>query len=203
MKLATSRSPKLIVLELSLPDSAGLSLLRQIRANNHAAILVLSAETDETSIVTALDAGANDYVTKPFGSAELLARLRALQRLSFAPEEEPLIINGDLRVSLRLHLITWRSRPVSLSPREEAVFYKLARHAGKMVPRELLLDCVGGSDAQAKLRNLHVHIGTIRQKLSSSAGEIELRTVERTGYQLVVPPGEESHEAVGRRDLVG
>jgi two-component system KDP operon response regulator KdpE len=187
MKEAVARQPDVIILDLSLPDIDGLTVLKRMREWNRAPVLILSTQGGEESKVAALDGGANDYMTKPFGPAELLARLRVLQRSVPSEPDGPLFVSGDLQVDIASHLVTLRGRQVFLSPTEEAVFYTLVRHSGKLVTCKHLLRCVWGSDSEAKLHDLHVYIRCLRQKLRGSADDILIQTEGSVGYRLLVP----------------
>jgi two-component system KDP operon response regulator KdpE len=184
---AVARRPDVIILDLALPDIDGLTVLQRLREWNRAPILILSAQNGEASKVTALDSGANDYVTKPFSSAELLARLRVLQRPLPAEPDGPLYVNGDLHVEIMSHRVTLRGCPVDLTPTEEAVFYTLVRHAGKLVTWQHLLRCVWGTDSGSKLHDLHVYIRCLRQKLRGLADEVLIQAEGSMGYRLLVP----------------
>ena len=187
LKEAVLRQPDVIILDLSLPDVEGLTVLKRLREWNRAAVLVLSERNDEKDKVTALDSGANDYMNKPFSTAELLARLRVLQRSLVAEPDGPLFVNGDLLVDITSHLITLRGRPIFLTPTEEAVFYTLVRHAGKLVGCKHLLRCIWGTDSEDKLHDLHVYIRSLRQKLRAAADDILIQTEGSEGYRLLVP----------------
>ncbi len=184
---AVLRCPDAIVLELCLPDIEGLTWLRQLREWNRAPILILSSRDNETLKVRALDAGANDYVIKPFGTAEVLARLRVLQRWHPGEYEGPFYINGNLRVDVTAKVATIRGRNVELTPTEEALFYTLMRHAGQLVTRKHLIRCVWGTESENKLHDLHVYIGNIRQKLQGAADDVLIQTEGSIGYRLFVP----------------
>jgi len=187
MKEAVARQPDVIILDLSLPDIDGLTVLKRLREWNRAPVLILSVQDGEQSKVTALDSGANDYMTKPFGSAELLARLRVLLRPVPAEPDGPLFVNGDLQVDVMSHLVTLRGCQVYLTPTEEAVFYTLVRHAGTLVTCKYLLRCVWGSDSDGKLHDLHVYIRCLRQKLRGTADEDLIQTEGSIGYRLLIP----------------
>jgi two-component system KDP operon response regulator KdpE len=186
MKEAVARQPDVIILDLSLPDIDGLTVLKRLREWNRAPVLILSAQNAEESKVTALDSGANDYMTKPFGSAELLARLRVLLRSMPSEPDGPLFVNGDLQVDITAHLVTLRGRHVYLTPTEEALFYTLVRHAGKLVTCKHLLRCIWGNDLENKLHDLHVYIRCLRQKLRGAADEDLIQTDGSVGYRLLV-----------------
>src|ERR1700743_3092703 len=170
-KEAVACRPDVIILDLCLPDMDGLAVLKRLREWNRTPVLILSAEDDERVKVSALDGGANDYMNKPFGSAELLARLRVLQRPNPGEPVGPFYINGDLRVDVNSHVATIRGRYVDFTPTEEALFYTLVRHAGQLVTRKHLLCCVWGTDDESKLHDLHVYIRNIRQKLQGAAND--------------------------------
>jgi two-component system KDP operon response regulator KdpE len=189
---AVIRRPDVIILDLALPDMDGLTVLLQIRESNRAPVLILSAQDDERSKVAALDSGANDYMTKPFGAAELLARLRVLQRSIPGEPDGPLFIHGDLQVDMMSHRITLRDCPVELTHTEEAVFYILLRHAGKLVTCKYLLRCVWGTDSESKIHDLHVYIRSLRQKLNGGGKESVIQTEGSAGYRLLLPMDSQS-----------
>jgi two-component system KDP operon response regulator KdpE len=187
IKEAVARRPDVIILDLSLPDMEGLTVLKRLREWNRDPVLILSAQNDEENKVAALDSGANDYMTKPFGSAELLARLRVLQRSIPGEPDGPLFIHGDLQVDIISHRVTLRGHQVDLTPTEAAVLYILVRHAGKLVACRHLLRCVWGNDSENKLHDLHVYIRSLRQKLNGVGNESVIQTVGSTGYRLLFP----------------
>ena len=187
IKEAVVRRPDVIILDLALPDIDGLTVLLQLRESNRAPVLILSSRDDEKSKVAALDGGANDFMTKPFGAAELLARLRVLQRSMPGEPDGPLFINGDLEVDIISHRVALQGRRVDLTPTEEAVLYILARHAGKLVTCKHLLRCVWGMDSEHKLHDLHVYIRTLRRKLNGATNESVIQTEGSAGYRLLLP----------------
>jgi two-component system KDP operon response regulator KdpE len=184
---AVNRRPDVIVLDPALPDMDGLAVLAQLRESSRVPVLVLSARDDEETKVAALDSGANDYMTKPFGAAELLARLRVLQRSIPGEPDGPLFIHGGLRVDILSHRVTLRGCPVELTRTEEAVFHILVRHAGKLVACKHLLRCVWGTDSESKIHDLHVYIGSLRQKLDGGGGQSIIQTEGSAGYRLLLP----------------
>ena len=149
-------------------------------------MLALSYEAEDKAKVAALDAGASDYLTKPFSSAELLARLRVLLRPLPNVPDGPLLIEGDLVVNLAVHRITLRGRPVPLTHKEEALFYVLARYAGKVVTCAHLLRAVWGVHSEDRLHDLRVLVAHLRKKLGAYGGEMLIKTEGSIGYCLVL-----------------
>ena len=152
--------PDIVILELDLPDTDGLSLLTRLREWSRAPVLILSGRDREADKVAALDAGANDFMTKPFGGAELLARLRVFQRSVPWITDGPLLVEGAVSVNLATHEVRCKGRPVKLTPTEEALFYMLVRYAGKEVTCGHLTRCLWGTEGENKIHDLHVYIGT-------------------------------------------
>src|SRR5207237_4923744 len=134
MRLLAAEKPVLVVLDLGLPDQSGLELIAQIRKTSAVPIVVLSARHDERSKVEALDLGADDYIGKPFGIAELMARLRAALRHAFQAQGElPVFASGDLSIDLVRRQVTRGGREVKLSPKEFELLRHLVTHAGKVL----------------------------------------------------------------------
>ncbi len=184
---AIARRPDVIILDPALPDMDGLAALTQLRESSRIPVLILSARDDQETKVAALDSGANDYMTKPFGADELLARLRVLQRSIPGEPDGPLFIHGDLQVDILSHRVTLRGCPVELTNTEEAVFYILVRHAGSLVATKHLLRCVWGAASENKLHDLHVYIRSLRQKLDNGAAQSVIQTEGSAGYRLLLP----------------
>ena len=160
-------SPDLVITDLSMPRMDGLELCRRLRSKSQMPILVLSVRGEERTKVQALDAGADDYVTKPFGMNELLARVRANFRRAPAEEkaEGGMIQVGDFRIDLDAHAVTVRRRPVKLTPKEFDLLVHLARHAGKVVTHRALLAAVWGGQSTEQTEYLRVFIGQMRRKI--------------------------------------
>lgn len=193
IKEAAARSPDVIILEMLLPDMSGLTVLKRLREWNHAPVLMLSNRDAEPDKVLALDAGANDYVTKPFGSAELLARLRVLQRSLPSEPDGPLFVHGGLSVDLMARMVTVHGRNIQLTPTEQVIFYTLVKNAGKLVSRRHLFRCVWGSESETKLHDLHVYIANLRQKFREASDQVLIQT-EDSGYRVLVPTSDSVHE---------
>jgi two-component system KDP operon response regulator KdpE len=184
LQWAAGRKPDVIILELGLPDIEGLSVLQALREWSETPVLVLSERNTDADKVAALDGGANDYVTKPFSSAELLARLRVLRRPVFRAFEGPLVTEGNLTVDLARRQLTFRGQPVKFTPTEEALFCLLLRYFGKVVTFSHLLRCVWGSAAAGGIETLRAHVTHLRAKLGAFDAKLQIRTEEGIGYCL-------------------
>ena len=178
----SSYTPDLVVLDLGLPDMDGGEFIRQVRLFSTVPIIVLSARTEENDKVSALDLGANDYITKPFGTAELLARVRSLLRRTKEEEpEQPKIFDcGALHLDLETREVKVNGREVLLTYKEYELLKLLMTNAGIVTTRELILDRVWGIDFEGESRTLDMHIKTLRQKLKEEGSLI--KTVRNVGY---------------------
>ena len=181
---AVECQPDVIIMETVLPDREGLAVLQGLREWSNTPVLVLSEQTHDEAKVAALDAGASDYMTKPFSSAELLARLRVLQRPILNEPDGPLLIEGELVANLATHEITLSGRAIRLTPKEEALFHVFARYAGKVVTRAHLLRSVWGTHGEQRIRDLHVLVAHLRKKLEPHGEELLIRTEDHIGYSL-------------------
>jgi two-component system KDP operon response regulator KdpE len=184
LKAAIRQRPDVIILELDLPDISGLVVLRRFRERSHTPVLILSERSKAQDKVSAFDSGADDYLTKPFDTDELLARLRVIQRSLPGVPDSPLLVEGGLRINVALHEITIKGQKLEFTPTEEALFHWLARHAGKTVSCKELMHCVWGTDADDKLHDLRVYIAHLRKKLAAYREEILIRTEGSVGYCL-------------------
>jgi two-component system, OmpR family, KDP operon response regulator KdpE len=164
-------SPDLVITDLGMPNMDGLELCRRVREKSGIPIIVLSVRGEERTKVRALDAGADDYVTKPFGMSELLARLRAnLRRMpAEQPEPEKIIEEGDFRIDIAAHIVTVRGRELRLTPKEFDLLAYLAQHPGKVVTHRALLLAVWGPNATEQAEYLRVFVGQLRKKIESDA----------------------------------
>jgi two-component system KDP operon response regulator KdpE len=183
-----AQQPDLIILDLGLPDMEGLDLLRTIRARNERVpIVVLSSRDDETSKVQALDLGADDYVTKPFGTEELLARMRAALRHQLQVHgERPVFHVGDLSVDLVRRIVKVNDRDVKLSPKEYDLLRLLVQHAGKVLTHKFLLGELW--DALTDAQYLRVYVRQLRQKIESDPERPHyILTETGIGYRLRAP----------------
>jgi two-component system, OmpR family, KDP operon response regulator KdpE len=159
-------TPDLVITDLAMPNMDGLELCRKLRASSHVPIIVLSVRGEERTKVQALDAGADDYVTKPFGIEELLARVRAnLRRIRVSEDATPLIEVGDFRIDLAAHKVAVDGREVHLTPKEFDLLVYLARHAGKVITHRALLSAIWGGQSSEQVEYLRVFVGQLRKKL--------------------------------------
>jgi two-component system, OmpR family, KDP operon response regulator KdpE len=184
---AGMRPPEAIVLDLLLPDGSGTDVCRELRSWSTAPILVLSAVGEEKEKIEALDAGADDYVTKPFSGDELLARLRAALRRA-APTSEPVVEVGELRIDLERRAVTMADEPVSLTPIEYDLLRLLAENQGKLLTHPMILRAIWGPAFQEESNYLHVHISHLRRKLEPDPARPRyILNQAGVGYRLVEP----------------
>jgi two-component system KDP operon response regulator KdpE len=176
--------PDLVVTDLVMPGLSGVEVCRAIRSQSAVPVLILSVRDHERSKVEALDAGADDYVTKPFGIQELLARVRA--HLRRAPERTTTALEaGDFVVDAEAHSITVLGKPIHLTPKEFELLLHLARHAGKVMTHRALLTAVWGSQSAHQPEYLRVFIGQLRKKLEAEAGKQYIQTEPWVGYRFI------------------
>ena len=162
---AAAHPPDVVILDLGLPDLDGTEVIGGLRGWTAVPILVLSGRSDSADKVEALDAGADDYVTKPFGMDELLARLRAMTRRGGAPDDRPLIAFGDATVDLAARRVTLGEAEVRLTPTEWHLLEVLVRHPGKLLSQRQLLSEVWGPGYESAQGNLRLYMGQLRKKL--------------------------------------
>ena len=182
---AAARRPDVIILDLGLPDMDGVTVLKRLREWSRTPVLVLSVRDREADKVAALDNGADDYLAKPFGTDELLARLRAVQRRAPEAHEEPVFVNGDLTVDLAARTVTVKKTEVHLTATEYALLRELVRHAGKVVMHAQLLRSVWGPNAEGQSQYLRVYITHLRKKLETTTSGKLIQTEPGIGYRLL------------------
>lgn len=182
---AAMRPPDGVILDLVLPDRNGAEVCRELRRWSKAPVLVLSAVGDEQEKVAALDAGADDYITKPFGIEELLARLRAALRRADAPGT-PVVELGDVSVDLERRLVTRRGEPVALTPTEFELLRVFVRNEGKLLTHPMILREVWGPNYGKESHYLHVYVSQLRRKIEPDPARPRfLLTESGAGYRLV------------------
>ena len=160
--------PDLLLVDLGLPDRDGISIVRHVRREATTPILVVSARGEEQTKVDALEAGADDYLTKPYGSAELHARIRAVLRRAggIAADARGVIRNGSLSLDPAAHRVTVDGQPLSVTPREYLILQVLLQHPGRLVTRGRILRAVWGEAYQGQDHYIHVYISQLRRKIS-------------------------------------
>jgi two-component system KDP operon response regulator KdpE len=180
-------TPDLVITDLSMPNLDGLELCRRLRPSTQIPIIVLSVRGEEKTKVQALDAGADDYVTKPFGIEELLARVRAnLRRLPAGQAEQaPVLEIGDFKIDLAAHKVSVRRREVHLTPKEFDLLVYLARHPNKVVTHRTLLGAIWGGQSTDQVEYLRVFVGQLRKKLEAEpASPRYIMTEPWVGYRF-------------------
>jgi two-component system KDP operon response regulator KdpE len=187
---AGTRKPDLIILDLGLPDGDGVDFIGDVRKWSTVPIIVLSARTDETDKIAALDAGADDYLTKPFGVGELLARVRsALRRVrQIGVSMAGAVQFGEVKVDLQARLVTKANQPVHLTPTEYRLLTVLVKNAGRVVTNLQLLREVWGPSHAESGHYLRIYMGHLRQKLEDDPAQPRfLLTETAVGYRLLLP----------------
>jgi two-component system, OmpR family, KDP operon response regulator KdpE len=179
--------PDLIILDLSLPDLDGLAVLQQLREWTQTPVIMLSVRDADRDKIAALDAGADDYLTKPFSVAELMARLRAAQRHAQTTQEPVVFTSGNLQVDLSRRLVLLHGQPVKLTPTEYALLRLLVQHAGRVLTHRQILKTVWGPEYVDETHYLRVYFAQLRQKLEADPARPQIILTEPgVGYRLQV-----------------
>ena len=184
---SATRKPELIILDLALPDGDGLDFIRDIRQWSQTPIIVLSARTHEEDKIKALDYGADDFLTKPFGVGELLARVRAILRRHLAmSHESPIISFADIKIDLIKHYVTKGTQEVHLTPIEFKLLTELTAHPGKVLTQRHLLTTVWGADYLNQTHYLRIYMRRLRQRIEDNPAKPKyLLTETGIGYRFV------------------
>jgi len=185
LQLAAAGPPDVVVLDLGLPDLDGTEVLAALRPSYAGPVLVLSARADSQDKVRALDAGADDYVTKPFDMGELLARLRAALRRGPGEPADPVVTTGHFTVDLAARQVTVEGGPVRLTPTEWGLLEALVRHPGRLIGQRQLLQSVWGPGYEKETHYLRVYLAQLRRKLEPDPAHPRyLRTEPGMGYRF-------------------
>lgn len=178
--------PDLLLVDLGLPDLDGKTVVGELRGWTQVPIIVLTVRDQEQEKIAALDAGADDYVTKPFSVGELLARIRVSLRRSLAPESEPLFTCGELAVDLNLRRVTVKNREIKLTPTEYDILRVLIQHAGRVLTHKQLLKAVWGNEYGEDTQYIRVYIGQLRRKIEDDPARPHyIITESGVGYRLM------------------
>lgn len=181
------RAPDLLLLDWMLPKVSGIEVCRRVRSggvNPNLPIIMLTARGEESDRIRGLDTGADDYVTKPFSTTELMARVRAVLRRIRPGLRDDKVVVGDIEIDRVEHRVMRNGSDIHLGPTEFRLLDYFMQHPGRVFSREQLLDTVWGSDVYVELRTVDVHVGRLRKALRQSGGDDPIRTVRSAGYAL-------------------
>lgn len=182
-----ANKPDIVILDLGLPDIDGVEVTRLLRKWTQIPIIILSVRGSERDKIATLDAGADDYLTKPFGAGELLARLRTALRRSVQPLIEPIFTSGDLKVDLVRRIVTIAGVGVQLTPNEYELLRALVTHVGRVLTHHQLLREVWGAEYEQESHILHVNISNLRRKIEPNPTRpVHIITEPGVGYRLRV-----------------
>jgi two-component system, OmpR family, KDP operon response regulator KdpE len=188
LEAAVSGRPDLIILDLGLPDIDGVEVARRLREWSQIPIIILSVREGEQDKIAALDAGADDYLVKPFGTGELMARIRAVLRHQNQGAGDPVLQAGALRMDLARRLVTVADRDITLTPTEYDLLRHLMQNAGRVITHRHLLRLVWGSAYEDEMHLLRVNISNLRHKLEPDPSRPAfIHTEPGVGYRLILP----------------
>lgn len=185
IEIAALERPDMVILDLGLPDGDGITVIKNLREWSAVPILVLSVRGKEADKIAALDAGADDYLTKPFGTGELLACMRAAFRRASRAPEEPVFTTGGLSIDMAHRIVTVDGKPIHLTATEYNLLKTLADHAGKVLTHRQLLELVWGPEYASETHILRVNISNLRRKIESNPVQPQYVVTEPgVGYRL-------------------
>ncbi len=188
IQAVANKRPDLMILDLGLPDVDGVEVTRRVREWTDMPIIIVSVREQESEKVAALDAGADDYLTKPFGAGELMARIRAALRHVAPAESDAVFRTDDLVVDLARRLVSVGGQEVELTPNEYEILCSLVRHAGKVLTHRQLLRMVWGESYESETHILRVNVSNLRRKIErDSAKPQHIVTEPGVGYRLRIP----------------
>ena len=187
LEYLVSRKPSLVLLDLGLPDGNGIEILKRIREWSRVPVIIISARGQEGDKVAGLDAGADDYLSKPFGAAELLARIRvSLRRFKTDGSDFPVFKTGDLKVDLSKRRVWIGKKEIHLSPIQYKILSVLVRDAGKVVTRERILEEAWGKDSDAGIDSVRIYMHQLRKKIEKTPLRPRyLKTELGVGYRMI------------------
>ncbi len=189
ISLCSSLNPDLILLDLGLPDIDGIEVIRNVRSWSSAVIIIISARDEDSDKIEALDAGADDYLTKPFSVDEMMARIRAAQRrmqyLNTKTDENAVFVNGPLSIDYASNLVTLNGNEIHLTSIEYKLLCLLAKNAGKVLTHTWIIDRIWGRGVSTDIVSLRVYMTSLRKKLKAYTGTDLIRTHIGIGYQMV------------------
>ena len=180
--MTTSHNPDIMLLDLGLPDIDGIEVIRSVRTWSNLPIIVLSARSEDSDKIEALDNGADDYLTKPFGVMELISRVKALLRRSMNMDESKILSLGEISIDNEKHRVSVQGQPCELTYKEFELLKLMLQNVGIVLSRDVIMERVWGVDFEGESRTLDMHIKTLRQKLGESGKRI--KTVRNVGYRL-------------------
>jgi two-component system KDP operon response regulator KdpE len=184
--LAANHPPELILLDIGLPDKSGHEILKELRTWYNKSIIILSVQNNETDIVSALDNGATDYLTKPFRSAELIARIRSAIRRNQSANTDNKIICGDLEIDIVARVVTKSNEVLKLTATEFNLLVLLAKNEGRVLTHQFILKEIWGVGSQTETQYLRVFVGTLRKKIELNSNQPQhLFTESGVGYRFV------------------
>ena len=184
--LAANHPPELILLDIGLPDKSGHEVLKELRTWYNKSIIILSVQNNETDIVSALDNGATDYLTKPFRSAELLARIRSAIRRNQSANTDNKIICSDLEIDIAARVVTKSSEVLKLTATEFNLLVLLAKNEGRVLTHQFILKEIWGVGSQTETQYLRVFVGTLRKKIETNPNQPQhIFTESGVGYRFV------------------
>lgn len=184
-KKIAERIPNLIILDIMLPDEDGLKIIKKLRSNaetKRVPIILVTAKTSEIDMVKGLDAGADDYITKPFGIMELIARVKAMLRRSEQKEEKKLLSFEDIFIDGDKHMVYINDEPCELTYKEFELLKLLIHNAGIVMTRDIIMERIWDTDFEGESRTLDMHIKNLRQKIKNS--RVTIKTVRNVGYLI-------------------
>lgn len=186
LHLSANHTPDLIILDLGLPDKNGHEILKELREWYDKSIIILSVQDEEADIIKALDNGATDYLTKPFRTGELLARIRASLRINQNIELQPKILADDLEIDLSARLVEKEKKPVKLTSTEYNLIALLAKNQGRVLTHQFILKEIWGVGSQSETQYLRVFIAQLRKKLETNPNApVHIITESGVGYRFV------------------